>query len=170
MEKWKPIPGYEGIYDASNRGHIRNTKRQHVLRPRLKKSSGGMKYVNVVLYKNGMARQASIARLVALAWCDGYFDGATVNHKDGNTFNNNAENLEWLTITNNICHAHKSGLCSKDVECNLIDKDGNIHSFNSMISASKFLGRCDRYIYSNIEHNRRIATSKDGSIYKIQGV
>ena len=41
-------------------------------------------------------------RLVATCFVDGYFEGAVVNHKDGNTLNNHYTNLEWTTQRNNI--------------------------------------------------------------------
>lgn len=41
-------------------------------------------------------------RLVALNFVPGYFNGAVVNHKDGNTLNNKYDNLEWITQKNNI--------------------------------------------------------------------
>ena len=36
-----------------------------------------------------------------------------VNHKDGNTLNNNADNLEWVTKSENMKHAYESGLNKK---------------------------------------------------------
>lgn len=35
------------------------------------------------------------------------------NHKDGNTFNNHADNLEWVTKSENMKHAYASGLNKK---------------------------------------------------------
>lgn len=39
---------------------------------------------------------------VAHAWVDGYFEGAEVNHKDFNRMNYNADNLEWITHSDNV--------------------------------------------------------------------
>lgn len=44
---------------------------------------------------------------VAHAWVDGYFVGAEVNHKDFNKMNNNADNLEWVTHTENVKYSVK---------------------------------------------------------------
>lgn len=35
-----------------------------------------------------------------------------INHKDGNIYNNNSSNLEWVTHTENIRHAYETGLNS----------------------------------------------------------
>lgn len=39
---------------------------------------------------------------VAHGWIDGYFDGAEVNHKDFNRTNFNADNLEWVSHSDNL--------------------------------------------------------------------
>lgn len=39
---------------------------------------------------------------VAHGWVDGYFEGAEVNHKDFNKDNFNADNLEWITHSDNV--------------------------------------------------------------------
>lgn len=50
-----------------------------------------------------------VHHLVARAFCDGYFEGAVVNHKDCNKHNNSADNLEWVTRSENSKHAHRNG-------------------------------------------------------------
>lgn len=42
---------------------------------------------------------------VAHAWVEGYFKGAEVNHKDFNRMNYHADNLEWVTHTDNVCYS-----------------------------------------------------------------
>lgn len=49
-----------------------------------------------------MRKDHLVARLVAMAWCDGYSPSMTVNHIDGDYRNNAAANLEWLTLADNI--------------------------------------------------------------------
>lgn len=41
------------------------------------------------------------------------YEKLQVNHKDGNTFNNNAENLEWVTQSENMFHSYATGLNKK---------------------------------------------------------
>lgn len=125
MEIWKDIPGYEGFYQASSKGQIKSLSR--VVRHNL----GGDKIINerilngyvnkygykrVELSKRGHSKQYSEHRLVALAFL-GESD-LTVNHIDGNKLNNNIENLEYLSIADNIRHA---------VTIGLIKNNSNIH-------------------------------------------
>ena len=44
---------------------------------------------------------------VAYGWVDGYFEGAEVNHKDFNINNFNADNLEWITHSENVKYSVK---------------------------------------------------------------
>lgn len=95
IERWRPIPGYEGRYEASNLGRIRETRV-------LKTDGGGHRYPRV----NIDGRTQYVHRLVALAFLgDPPSSGAVVNHKDFNRKNNSAENLEWVTQTENMRHA-----------------------------------------------------------------
>jgi len=59
-------------------------------------------------YINGKARQ--VHRLVAMAWIENPGNKPQVNHKDGNRGNNHADNLEWVTNSENAVHAKLSGL------------------------------------------------------------
>lgn len=82
-------------------------KTPHVLRGFINKY--GYNYVD--LCKNNKTYRFSVHQLVAKAYVDGWFEGAVVNHKDGNTRNNKATNLEWTTQKDNIHQGYKtSGL------------------------------------------------------------
>ena len=45
---------------------------------------------------------------VAHAWVDGYEEGLEVNHKDFNVNNNNADNLEWVSHSDNVRYSVKN--------------------------------------------------------------
>ena len=45
---------------------------------------------------------------VAHGWVDGWFEGAEVNHKDFNRMNYHADNLEWVTHTDNLNYTLKN--------------------------------------------------------------
>ena len=108
-EIWKDIDGYEGKYQVSDLGRVRSMprvaldtkgRRQQVkgiiLKPNDRKG-----YDSVRLRDNGRYDVFSVHRLVGMAFVPGYFDGAVINHKDENPKNNRADNLEWVTISEN---------------------------------------------------------------------
>lgn len=54
--------------------------------------------------------QMLLHRLVASVWCEKPDDANQVNHIDGNKGNNSAENLEWVSASENMQHGIKTGL------------------------------------------------------------
>lgn len=63
------------------------------------------RYLQVCLCKNNTYKDFQIHRLVAKYFCVGYFDGAVVDHIDGDIHNNHYTNLQWVSQKHNI---HKS--------------------------------------------------------------
>lgn len=115
MEKWKDIKGFEKMYQISNNGRIkskvRNTNNQY--HDEFIKNTGSFSvagYEIQNLYKEGKYKTFSVHRLVASHFVPGHFDGAVVNHIDGNKTNNKASNLEWCTRSYNQTHAIKNNL------------------------------------------------------------
>lgn len=166
-EKWLPIPNYEGIYEASNYGRIRTAEgkttydtrhgfriwKQRVLRLKITTNKYGRKDARVNLWKDGVVKTYLVARLVAMTWCSGFSSSLTVNHKDGNSLNNNSDNLEWITLSKNILHAFDNELVKSQQKLSLIsDKDK--YSFKSMSEASRFLDKSTGYISDCIKKNR----------------
>ena len=134
MEEWKDIPGYEGRYQASSMGRIRNigyevkgrnpyTGREfirkvpsRILKPGRFCKSG---HVSVVLGK-GTSGQP-VHQLVMKAFVGEPPDGMEVLHKNGNPTDNRLENLDYGSRTENILDVYKHGkkwrkLSIEDVE------------------------------------------------------
>lgn len=91
MEEWRAVPGYEGLYEVSNIGNVRNVRRNTLLR--LQKTNNG--YIQVWLYKNGISTGLKVHRLVAQAFLPNPDNLPMINHKDEDRTNNRVENLEW---------------------------------------------------------------------------
>lgn len=77
----------------------RNNSHQVRKMKTLKQSFRG-KYLRVTVNN----KSVSVHRCVATAWVSGQFDGAEVNHKNGNKECNHAANLEWVSRSQNQKH------------------------------------------------------------------
>lgn len=96
MEIWKDVVGYEGYYEVSNTGKVRNSQTGHILSPGL---SQGYHYV--VLCRHGDRRNKQVNRLVAEAFIDNPENHPIVNHKNEVKTDNVVDNLEWCTYSYN---------------------------------------------------------------------
>lgn len=69
-------------------------------------------YLRVSLYSSNQDKRAYyyIHTLVAKIFVGGWEEGFVVNHIDGDKFNNNYQNLEWVSQQDNIVHSVESGL------------------------------------------------------------
>ena len=112
MEKWVDIKGFNGKYQVSDTGKVRSLCYK---KPRILSTSNTGKYRNylaVKLYKGGRGtgKDYKVHRLVAEAFLPNPDNKPQVNHIDGNTFNNDVSNLEWVTNQENQKHAWNNGL------------------------------------------------------------
>jgi len=117
-EIWKPVVGYEGLYEVSNLGNVRSIDRvRHIIQanreydivakgkpiiPQARRHG----YLSVWLYGHGgrakrTGKQFSVHRLVAEAFIPNPNRYAEVNHKDESKTNNCADNLEWCNHLQN---------------------------------------------------------------------
>lgn len=111
MEIWKPVLGWEGLYEASNIGRIRSLPRQgkyrmyggKVLKPVIRNG-----YHSVCLNKNRKGFIRYIHRLVLKAFVGKPFSAQyCTNHKNGIRTDNRTENLEWVTYAENNRHSYE---------------------------------------------------------------
>ena len=122
-EYWKPVVGYEGLYEVSNWGRVKRLRRlitnqynsfyieEKILKPQ--KNIYGYLYVN--LYKNGIMKHKTIHKLVAEVFLPNPNNYKEVNHKDECKTNNIVSNLEWCDRKYNINYGTRNEKVSKKV-------------------------------------------------------
>lgn len=107
-EEWRPVVGYEGVYEVSNYGRVARIQfyrgRGGLLTPIV--SNG---YLRVGLYSNNVKTLTLVHRIVARAFI-GEPTAPQINHIDGNKQNNRVDNLEYCTGRENSQHAIRIGL------------------------------------------------------------
>jgi hypothetical protein len=73
------------------------------------------------LYLYGVGKYLTVHRLALSAFCpNDNSNNLTVNHKDEDKTNNNIENLEWLSIGDNIRYSRSKPIVQLDKNDNLI--------------------------------------------------
>lgn len=71
------------------------------------------KRYGIILNKNNTQRNFMVHRLVAEAFIPNPKHLETVNHKDENPFNNNVDNLEWMTNRENLLYGTRTERAKK---------------------------------------------------------
>ena len=133
-EVWKPVKGYEGLYEVSSIGRVRSVKRNLVMHPHPRRHG----YLAVMLYGKGghktrNFKQFSVHRLVAEAFIPNPNGLPEVNHIDEDKTNNRVENLQWVSHIDNTNYgtaqkrrAEKLRNGSKSVAIYQYTKDGRL--------------------------------------------
>lgn len=105
-EVWLPVVGYEGYYEVSSTGLVKNSRYNRPIKSHPDKNG----YLRVRFFIHGVKTKHFIHRLVANAFLINPDKSFQVNHKDGIKINNSASNLEWVSSRQNIKHAIDIGL------------------------------------------------------------
>lgn len=111
-EEWRRVVGYEDFYIVSSLGRIRRIDNsfdgtnQDKFKDRKHSVNNRNGYVQVSLCKNNNPKTKKVHRIVASAFIPNPNNKREVNHIDGNKLNNVAENLEWVTPSENQLHSY----------------------------------------------------------------
>ena len=144
-EIWKPIDGYEGLYEISTFGRVKSLvdchgiKRDKIVKP-LHSRYG---YLLVNLYKNKQLKSARIHHLVAIAFIPDHLNLPYINHKDEEKTNNFVGNLEWCTAlyNNRYGTATARAIDTRSIPIEQVTLDGKVVAvYRSTRIADELLG------------------------------
>ena len=113
MEKeiWRPIKGYEGLYEASNLGNVRSVDRvivysngrKHFLKGKILKPVKNQEgYLFLWLFKDSKRKTFKVHRIIMNTFVPNPSNLPQINHKDEDKTNNCVDNLEWCDAKYNI--------------------------------------------------------------------
>lgn len=127
-EIWKPVAGYEGLYEVSDHGRVRRLPRfqsvrnkwgglshrllaGHILHPT---PSGNRGYLALNLWRDGKARMTRVNILVCETFNGARPEGKPLAlHCDGDKSNNRAANLRWGDDADNAADREAHGRTTK---------------------------------------------------------
>lgn len=95
-EEWRDVVGFEGLYEVSNFGVIRN---RHGLS--LTPAIHHLGYYQLGLWKDGTRKNLRLHRVVAEAFFEDFNEYPQVDHIDGDLSNNSLDNLRMATQSQN---------------------------------------------------------------------
>lgn len=177
-EIWKDVPNYEGIYQVSNMGRAKSLDRitgaragkvkknkSHILKQSVVK---GRRYLSVNPSNNNVSTRIYLHRIVALLFVDNPEGKKCVDHINTITFDNRADNLRWVTYSeNNLNEITKRRMSESKSGTNCffygkkfgtrkvlaVFPDGNTMEFSSIKEASDKTGIIYRTISYNLSHS-----------------
>ena len=165
-EIWKDIPNYKG-YQVSNKGRVRTknkttyTKKHGIRHWKdriLKYKSHSYKTgYRVDLWKDGKPESFLVARLEAFTFYNKDINNhkLTVDYVDGNRFNNNLNNLELVTLKENIQRAFNNNLYTSQKNVKIINKKTNEERiFMSLSKGSEAINKNKSYLSLKIKNNK----------------
>lgn len=117
-EIWKPIPGYEGLYEVSSWGKIKTVLRYRkcsfgstaIVQEKILHCYIQKRYFSCVLTKDGKSKNIRVHRIVYKVFVDksnrNISELEDINHKDLDKYNNYYKNLEEVSKRENQTHRY----------------------------------------------------------------
>lgn len=117
QEVWRPVVGYEGLYEVSDTGQVRAPAKwtrgkadSHYLRPPRPIRQSKHRYWSVCLYRGGKKRTALVHLLVLEAFVGPRpSDKHVACHGEKGVDDNSVLNLRWDTQQANLADRHRDG-------------------------------------------------------------
>lgn len=152
LERWRPIPGFVGKYEASNLGRIRGPR--CILKQRLNPRG----YPVVELSIPPGSRESLVHRLVLSAFAGLPREGQECRHLNGSQTDNRVENLAWGSHSENSVDQVIHGT-HRNISKTHCVRGHEFTSENTYIRANgtRLCMVCKRVVENNAYHRRRAA-------------
>jgi hypothetical protein len=137
FEFWKEIKDEKYFISNMGRVKIKNNFNEKLLNGTKTKNN----YINISIDK----KIFQLHRLVAMYFCENINNKLQVNHIDGDKTNNKADNLEWVTQSENLLHMYKINKHLLTVIEKLDSENNVIETFNSIAEAKRKTGLTSLY-------------------------
>ena len=144
-------------YLISDVGEIKNINTNKILQGTIRNG-----YQMVKLTVNKIKKDYLVHRLVALTFLDNPLNLPQVNHKDKNKLNNSVDNLEWVSVQDNMIHRSKN-LCTprKEIKQENIILDEHWCQYKNSNYWISDEGKC-----YNLQTKHLLSPIKSGNYYK----
>lgn len=114
MEIWQPVPEFNGLYEVSDLGRVRNSRNGYVKKPTWSKTE---QRFCLVLWKENRCKLFKVHRIVLTAFRGPCPEGQEGCHNSGDTRDNRLDNLRWDTHTSNIADRALHGTSNRGERC-----------------------------------------------------
>ncbi len=173
QEIWEQlvVDGKEINYEISNIGNVRNQMNGKLLALNKRDNDDQKNYVYCTIYLDKyIKRTCLVHRLVALTFLKSDEDDTKifVNHKNGNKHDNRVENLEWVSHSENVKHAHQNEdrvSTGKSIEQYEYGTDKFIQTFDSKRNAAKALEISEKNFDANLTGRTKCVNTPSGKFY-----
>ncbi len=164
-EQWRPVTGYESLYEVSSLGRVRSLPRAvpcssgkgtRISPGKLLSLANIGSYFMVGLMSKGVRRNLLVHRLVLDAFCGQAPKGYQACHFNGDGFDNRVSNLRWDTAVNNQADNKRNGVTQVGTRHHAARfTEGDIERARDLRVCGESIGRISRYFGMS-----RAATSK----------
>ena len=105
-------------YEITKNGRVYDKKKNIWLKSYMQEG-----YVFYRIVDNNGVHLTGMHNLIAQVYCNDWFDGCIVHHKDGDKLNNNVDNLQCMTLGEHLSHHKKTVLEEPIKTCPVCKKE-----------------------------------------------
>lgn len=155
MEKMKEIEGFPD-YFITIKGEVYSAKKGNIRKILPWVDTKGRYLMVGLISQDGYRRRLLVHRLVGQAFIPNPLNLPEINHKDRNTQNNNADNLEWVSRKENLQESYKTMSPTRNFKnCAVYVNKEKVKDFQSIAEACRWAAKEYDVSYNSLSRYRQ---------------